>query len=99
MLSKRADKIHKTKCREFPQSRKPNSLKKLPLLLLGAKAVPESRRRGRVKVQIPLTAVLCISLILSLVLLPACREGWEEKAAMQKHYSYVTEEKHTQSYF
>jgi len=57
--------------------------------LLRAKVVPESRGRGRVKVQIPPTAVLCIRL--SLVLLPACREGWEEEAAMQKHYSYVTE--------
>lgn len=47
--------------------------------------------RGRVKVQRPLRAVLCICLILSLFLLPACREGCKEEAAMQKHYSYVTE--------
>lgn len=91
MLSERTDKIHKTKYRQFPQSRKPNNLKKLPVLLLGAKVVPGSWGRGRVKVQIPPTAVLCICSIFSLVLLPDCREGWEEEAAMQKHYSYVTE--------
>lgn len=45
--------------------------------------VPEGQGRG-VKVQMPLTAALCICLILSLILLPAYREGWEEKAAMQK---------------
>lgn len=40
--------------------------------------------KRRVKAQTPLAAALCICLVLSLVLLPAYREGWEEKAAMQK---------------
>lgn len=52
-------KIHTTKCRKFPQWRKPNSLKKVPVFLLGVNVVPESQERRKVKVQIPLTAVLC----------------------------------------
>lgn len=69
-LSKRADKIHKTNCRKFPQSRKPNHLNKLPLLLLGAKVVPESR--GRVKVQRPLCALHLFDFELSSA---ACLQG------------------------